>query len=1082
MKRYFLTLVLSFGSLGELLLFAQPGVCDPSFNVVDDCTYGSGESFNDRLYAMALQSDGKILTGGDFTIYNGVGRNRIARLNPDGTLDQNFNPGTGFSDIFNAYNPVSVQALAIQSDGKILAGGNFQKYDGNIRRGIVRLNADGSLDKSFNIGSGFDAPVYKLVIQPDGKVLAVGSFTTYKGVSRNRIARLNTDGSLDTTFKVGTGFNNYVRTITLLSNGKMYVGGIFNSYNGTTSVCIARLKSDGSFDAAFATGSGFMNEVTSILAQTNGKIIASGHFGGYKGTFITRIIRIDSNGNYDNTFNPGAGFDAGVYSAALQSDGKVIVGGAYTKFNNKSVHKLCRLNTNGSIDTTFKTELEYIVGEVINTVLIQADGKVLIGGKLICYSKMNRLNSINRLENNGTYDHKFNHGTGFQVAEVAAFIVQPDDKIIAGGTFYSYNGTQINAIARLNDDGTLDTTFKSGANISGNIETMSRQSDGKIIFGGGVSFYNGKPLKYFARLNTDGSLDTTFRAGAGSNSTVYSTAIQSDGKIVVVGNFTIFNDTTVNRIVRLNTNGTIDTSFKMGTGFDQIVYKVFIQPDGKILVGGRFTKYKNKTHIGIIRLLPNGDVDSTFVTGTGINTAFPSTGLSFLHSINMQSDGKIILVGNFKNYNGNSKNGIVRILPNGRNDSTFQLGSGFDNFVYDVIIQSDGKIVTTGRFTTYRGQSRKGIMRLMPDGSPDNTFNPGTGFDRYTRALAFHKGERILVGGDFTNYNGACRTRIARLFGCETLSKDVRVSCGPYTWKDGKKYESSTNAPYIEYPNANSNGCDSFVLLNLTVNNPKFSEQTIKACGSYKWINGITYTASNDTAKHIIPGGASNGCDSTITLKLTINQPTSSIDGITACKKYKWIDGITYTASNNTAKYTYVGGAYNGCDSVVTLSLGIINVTTTVSKNLTVLTSNEFSAVYQWLDCDDGNKPIPGATDRTFEPDSSGNYAVVVTKNGCTDTSDCIEVEVDNSSINNISRCSSKLYPSPSNGKISIEPGKNCALSRVVITDQLGRNIRTIEVMESGLFTIELQDLKGIYFVELIDESGARSRYKILME
>lgn len=1060
---------------------AQPGGADPSFNTQDDCTYGNGESFDQKVNATALQTDGKLIVGGNFTMYNGVSRNCIARINKNGTLDHSFDPKASFSDMFPSYSPTNVEALAIQTDGKIILSGNFLKYNGFICNGLVRVNSDGSIDKSFNVGSGLNAPAFKIIIQTDGKILIAGSFTSYNGVSRNRIARINSNGSLDTTFKTGTGFNNYVRTIALLNNGKIMAGGMFNSYNGTTAVRIARLKSDGTYDAGFVSGTGFQNEVSTILPIANGKLVIMGHFGSYKSTFITRIVQVDSIGNIDNSFNPGAGFDAGVYTGLIQADGKIIAAGAFINFNNKSYNRICRLNKNGSIDTTYKPPLEYVIGDFIYSVSLESSGQIMIGGNFSCYNNnKNILNHIARLNTDGSLEKDYNYGTGFQVADVSAITVQPDQKILAGGTFYSYNAYISPCLARLHPNGEIDSSFKSIIKHGATVHSINLQSDGKILVAGGYPMYN-TPVMSIARFNTDGSLDTTFKIGKGCNSHAYSTAIQNDGKILIGGSFSLFKDTAINKLVRVYPNGIIDKSFNTGIGFNDVIYKVLLQPDGKILVCGIFTKYQNISYPGIIRLLPDGRIDSTFNTGTGMTVGFPSAGTAFATSMSLQNDGKIIMVGNFTKYNGVSNNGIVRILPNGRYDSSFSVGTAFDLYPYEAIVQSDGKVLVTGRFTTYRGVSRKGIVRILPNGSIDNSLNPGTGFDRFTRGLAFQSGERILVGGEFTKYNGTCRTRISRLFNCESLSKEVVTNCGAYTWKDGKTYDNSTKSPYIELNNANFNGCDSFILLNLTVKQPIYTEQIIKACSSYKWINGITYNASVDTVKHLISGGASNGCDSIISLKLTINQPGMSYYPVTACKKYKWIDGVTYTSSNSSATYTYPGGAYNGCDSVVTLSLGIINVTTTVSKNLSILTSNEFSAVYQWLYCDSSFKPVNGASDRTFEPSVSGRYAVAVTKYGCTDTSGCIDVVVDNSGIQNFNTYHISVYPNPSDGLINIESEDLNKFESIIIRDHSGREIKTIVLDDSESISIHLQDMKGVYYIEFTGNGNVSYRKVIVV-
>src|SRR5207248_1147872 len=149
--------------------------------------------------ALAIQPDGRILMGGSFSVYNGTTRNSIARLNTDGSLDTTFTVGTGANN--------AVFAIAIQVDGRIVIGAHFTSFNGTARNRITRLNSDGSLDTTFNIGTGANSAVRAIAVQPDGRILIGGQFTTYNGTARNNIARLNADGSLDTTFNVGTGAN-----------------------------------------------------------------------------------------------------------------------------------------------------------------------------------------------------------------------------------------------------------------------------------------------------------------------------------------------------------------------------------------------------------------------------------------------------------------------------------------------------------------------------------------------------------------------------------------------------------------------------------------------------------------------------------------------------------------------------------------------------------------------------------------------------------------------------------------------------------------------------------------------------------
>jgi uncharacterized delta-60 repeat protein len=338
------------------------GNLDPFFDI--------GTGFNNTTICSALQSDGKVLVAGGFTSYSGVSRNRIIRLNTDGSIDTSFVIGTGFNnDIF---------AITLQSDGKILVGGYFTSYSGVSRNRIIRLNTDGSIDTSFVIGTGFNNAFNSIVTQTDGKILIGGYFTSYSGVSRNYIIRLNSDGSVDTSFVIGTGFNNIVNIVTLQSDGKLLVGGNFTSYSGVSSNRIIRLNTDGSIDTSFI-GIGFNSgSVLTIKQQSDGKILVGGLFTTYSGVSRNNIIRLNTDGSVDNSFVIGAGFDSAVITIELQLDGKILVGGDFTSYSGQVNNYIIRLNNDGSADTSFN------VGSGFNSsvflITLQPEGNMYVIG------------------------------------------------------------------------------------------------------------------------------------------------------------------------------------------------------------------------------------------------------------------------------------------------------------------------------------------------------------------------------------------------------------------------------------------------------------------------------------------------------------------------------------------------------------------------------------------------------------------------------------------------------------------------------------------------------------------------------
>ncbi|MFN6946381.1 MAG: T9SS type A sorting domain-containing protein [Cytophagaceae bacterium] len=733
--------------------FAQSAANDPTFNPID---IGFGDGFSSMVKSTAIQTDGKIIVGGAFNSFNGIVRNYVARLNADGTLDASFNHSTGFNS--------TVESIAIQNDGKILVGGWFSSYNGTERNGITRLNTDGTLDTSFDPGTGFNSTVESIAIQNDGKILVGGWFSSYDGTERSGIARLNNDGSLDTSFDPGTGTDDLydelvsgsIKAISIQSDDKIIIGGSFQYFNGLEANGIARLNTDGTLDTSFDPGTGISAGVESIAIQSDGKILIGGTFTSYNGTERNRIARLNANGTVDLSFNPNSGFDNTVKSITILDDDKVIIGGHFTSYNGTGRDKIAKLNADGTLDVSFNPGTEF--NGSVNSTSIQNDGKILVGGQFTSINRRER-NYIAKLNANGTLDASFYSVTGFNEV-VNSISIQPDDKIIAGGNFSSFNGTERNNIARLNADGTLDASFDPGSGFNGPVWPTATQGDGKILVGGEFLSFNGTARNYFARLNPNGTLDASFNPNV--NGEVYAITIQSDGKLLIGGNFTIINGTERNRIARLNTDGTLDTSFDPANGFNSPVTSISIQDDGKMIVGGTFTSFNGTGRNYIARLNANGTLDTSFNPGSGFNDWVWSTAI--------QNDGKIIVGGSFTSYRGNYSNHIERINIDGTSDLSFNPVSltynrAFNNWVFSTAIQSNGKIIIGGSFTAYNDQGRNFITRLNSNGSLDTSFDPNTGFNGIVYCLAIQSDGKIIAGGNFTSYNGIGRNRIARIMG-----------------------------------------------------------------------------------------------------------------------------------------------------------------------------------------------------------------------------------------------------------------------------------------------------------------------------
>ncbi len=302
---------------------------------------------------------------------------------------------------------------------------------------------------------------------------------------------------------------------------------------------------------------------------------------------------------------------------------------------------------------------------------------------------------------------------------------------------------------------------------------------------------------------------------------------------------------------------------------------------------------------------------------------------------------------------------------------------------------------------------------------------------------------------------------------------DIVTACDSLTWIDGNTYATNTNTPTFILTNAA--GCDSVVTLNLTINNSNAGTDVQTTCNNFTWLDNVTYTSSTNTPTFTIVGGAANGCDSIVTLDLTINTTQNGTDLQTACNSFTWIDNVTYTSSTNTPTFTIVGGAANGCDSIVTLDLTITTLDNTTSLNTDTISANQNGATYQWLNCDSNNVVIVGATAQSFIPTATGNYAVELTVGTCVDTSACVNVII--TGIEELTSTGIKIYPNPINDNIVIEFGDNPSPSgrlggaSVNIVNIEGKVVYSNAAVNSNKLTIDAAAWsKGVYFVTVIND------------
>ncbi|MGL2988073.1 T9SS sorting signal type C domain-containing protein [Flavobacterium sp. RSSA_27] len=754
-KTLFFLLVFSFGCAS---VFGQQGKVDPTFNTYDDGLLGDG--FDNTVRTLSAQDDGKVIVGGDFLNFNGVATPYLCRLLPDGSKDTSFSLGTGFNN--------KVYTSLLQPDGKILVAGSFTQFNGTAVGRLVRLNPDGSRDTSFMATPGAtNNIIYAMALQSDGSIFLVGSFTNFNGTTANRIIKILSNGAVDTSFVVGSGASGLIEKIALQSDGKIIIGGGFASFNGIIVGKIARLHANGTLDTSFVTGVGFDNNVSAIGIQSDGKIILGGAFTTYNGNVANRIVRVNPEGSVDGSFASGTGFNSGsVETIKMNSSGALMLGGSFSgTYNGVAVNRVQLFHPDGTIATGFD------IGNGPASATVYAlencmDSSWFVGGSFSVFDDQNQ-GKLAKIDAQGTLDIGYlTSGVGMNNS-VSKVLPLVDKSVIVVGNFTQFNGETAPRITKLSESGERESAFNAlGQGANATIRNAVMQADGKIIIVGNFTAYNGTAVNRIARLLPNGSLDTTFNIGLGCNGQVYGLMVQSDAKIVIVGNFSTYNGIPAVKIARLLPDGTLDTGFVTGSGAeDGIVETVALQSDGKMILGGHFTVFNGVVSPKLIRLNADGSVDSSFSVGTGFD--------AIVYHVTLQPDGKILVGGSFAAFNGNARRRIVRLQADGAIDASFGIGSGFSNgTVRAILVQPNGKLLIGGTFSgTYNGIGVIRMLRVQADGAVDGSFSVNLNGTLSTMGMT--SDEKVLIGGTFNSVSGTTKHRIARVLLCVDQTKRV---------------------------------------------------------------------------------------------------------------------------------------------------------------------------------------------------------------------------------------------------------------------------------------------------------------------
>jgi uncharacterized delta-60 repeat protein len=639
---------------GGLLRLNTDGTADASFDVGTGPNHVGGYSSIDDMLPLA---NGQTIAVGYFDQFSGTTAHHLVRLNANGTVDLTFNQGAGADD--------EITTVAPTAGGKLLIGGYFARYNNIPCNGLARLNADGSLDTSFNANLQTNSQISNIKVQPDGRILLAGNIITPATASNPvGLLRVLADGATDNSYLAysaqlnpNTVYSFYGEALEVQPNGQI----LAKTMTGTGSVM--RLNQNGSVDQSYVVANDQNYSPLSITLLSNNQLLVAGSFSSFGGLKDRTLVRLTANGTLDDTFQPVLQTPGSINALTRQPDGKLLIGGTFTELNGQPARRLARLNADGTVDGTFTANVGSELNLPVNELALQANGSLLAlysGGALSSTSG----NTLRRYLASGIPDNSFPvFSFGGQQARV---LVQPDDRILVGGSFMNNSGTGTTGVVRLTSNGAYDPSFALsptlGVNSLATFQHMALQPDGKLLVGGLFRPTSGSSVLRVVRYTAGGAPDPTFTSNAFTTASGTSTfnqrftalALQPDGKLLAGGTFGVVNGINRTNLARLNTDGSLDATFlpppPTGT-----ISSLAVQPNSRILVGGSFTAPGLPSNLA--RLLPDGTADATFAA-----TAVPN---STVRTVLPLPDGTLMISGAFTVLSGQPITGLARLMaPN----------------------------------------------------------------------------------------------------------------------------------------------------------------------------------------------------------------------------------------------------------------------------------------------------------------------------------------------------------------------------------------------------------------------------------
>jgi uncharacterized delta-60 repeat protein len=607
----------------------------------------------------------------------------------------------------------SYHALAIDAENNLFIFGTFHHFNGQNYGRIVKVAPNGNRLPFESLYA--DDAVSKVKILPDGKIMISGNFTLINGAPVNRLLRLHPDGRIDESFKSAL---KEVNDFDIQNDGKIIIVSGRRFY---------RLLSNGNLDGSFNASTDLFTTIQFCLGSNN-EIYFS---------MLQKVYKLAATGSQDPAFITGT-VQNDVLMMKTQADGKILIVGNFTNYNNYVSRSIVRINPNGEVDPTFRANG---ANGGIYTVLERPNHHLVVAGNFNVYNATG--SNLVELNSDGTFFRSIGYLT---INNVSSMVESQGGKITIAGEFNSVMNSDRFGLARFNNDYSLDQSFTPLVTFNNhNYRSLQVQNDGSVLVGGSQGFFgmfNGvnPVLGRIANLHPDGSINTGFApffTPSNNMGVVSSHLVLSDNKVIVSGFFG-----NGWQVIRLNQDGSKDGAFL--DGLPGIPPQTIVKHGEELLLGGYYTTYNGMPAPGLVAITTEGLFIRTY-------NALPAN--SSVSRIAFQSDGRIVLLGSFPFASGGMN--LIRLNADGTLDATFNAIRFTGNFS-DLAIDSSNNIYVVGLTLNIGTTKLSQLVKFDADGKLNPAFNPWRGFSEFAHILSIEilPDNKIAIGGLFNDISG----------------------------------------------------------------------------------------------------------------------------------------------------------------------------------------------------------------------------------------------------------------------------------------------------------------------------------------